>query len=110
MGQQSDCITDMPAASQHYCHDCALKLGLVVPYDTSVINLTGSIYQLGKFMKHTIPATYAGYLSVFNRPDYADYLSYTVATSVSGSVEIDAQGRTNLIWYAGKHTGMTFEN
>jgi len=31
-------------------------------------------------------------------------------TSASGSVEIDSQNRVNVIWYAGKHTGMTFEN
>lgn len=95
---------------KHYCHDCALRLGLFTPYDTSTLNLTGNAYQFGKFMKHTLPTGYAGVLSVFNRPDYAPYLDYTVTSLLSGCAEIDSQGRTNMIWYAGKNTGLTFNN
>ncbi|MCE0496576.1 MAG: hypothetical protein LV481_01330 [Methylacidiphilales bacterium] len=96
--------------ADHYCHECALRLGLLTPVVAPTSNITGSTYQLGKFMKHTMPTNYAGVLSIFDRPEYTPYLDYTVTTAASGSVEVDAQNRVNLIWYAGKHVGMTFED
>ena len=61
-------------------------------------------------MKHTMPTKYAGILSIFDNPEYVEYKKYTVSGLLSGCCEIDTHGRTNLIWYAGRHVGMTFNN
>lgn len=96
--------------SQYFCYPCAIRLGHVVPLSTKSPNLTGSAYQLGKYLKHTMPVSYQGVLSVFNRPEYTQYQDFTVSGSLSGCCEIDSLGRTNLIWYAGRHVGMTFKD
>ncbi|MFZ2280088.1 MAG: hypothetical protein WAW39_19985 [Prosthecobacter sp.] len=97
--------------NQYFCHDCALRDGLINPLDTSMLNLTGTPYQFDKYLKHTAPTRgYQNLLSIFNRPEYGDYLGYTVNTSLSGCVEIDSAGRTNLIWYAGRHVGVTYKD
>jgi len=96
--------------SQFFCHSCAIRLGHIQSVTTTSPNLTGSAYQFGKYIKHTMPCNYAGVLSVFDRPDYLDYQKYTVSGLLSGCCEIDTQGRANLIWYAGRHVGMTFKN
>ena len=94
---------------EYYYHDCALKIGVIVPFDTTTINLTGSLYQFGKYIKHTAPTGgYNNLLSIFNRPDYSSYLGFTVSASLSGCAQIDDCGRTNLVWYAGRHVGMTY--
>lgn len=97
-------------ASKHYCHFCALRLGLVSNVFSTSPNLTGTNYQLEKFIKHTSPSGYNGWLSIFDRPDYKEYQDFTVSASLSGCCEIDGLGRTNLVWYAGRHVGMTFNN
>lgn len=94
---------------EYYCHTCALRHAIINPLDTSMLNLTGTPYQLGKYIRHTAPTGgYENLLSVFNRPEYINYLDYTVNTSLSGCAEIDSFGRTNLIWYASKHVGITY--
>lgn len=57
-----------------------------------------------------MPAAYAGVLSIFDRPEYSGYQDYTISGSLSGCCEIDSYGRTSLIWYAGRHVGMTFKD
>ncbi len=57
-----------------------------------------------------MPENYGGVLSLFDRPEYSLYQGYTVSGSLSGCCEIDSMGRTNLIWYAGQHVGMTFKD
>jgi len=96
--------------SQYYCHACAIRLGHMIPGLSTAPNLTGSNYQFGKYLKHTAPTSYGGLLSIFSEPDYVQYQVFTVNTSLSGCCQIDDRGRTNLIWYAGRHVGMTFEN
>lgn len=95
--------------SQYFCHTCALKNGTYAPFDATKINLTGSSYQFDKFIKHTAPTGgYENLLSIFSRPEYTDYQKFTVSASLSGCAQIDDDGRTNLIWYAGRHVGMTY--
>jgi hypothetical protein len=96
--------------SKYFCYSCAIRLGHVVPLSTAAPNLTGSAYQLVKYIKHTMPVNYQGLLSVFDNPEYRSYQQYTVNTALSGCCEIDTVGRTNLIWYAGEHVGMTFQD
>ena len=96
--------------SEYYCHSCALIQSLYQPVEPDKLNLTASQYQLNKFMKHTAPTSFLGTVSVFDDPSYDKYKSFTVNTSGSGSVERDDQGRTNVVWYAGKDIGVTYVN
>ena len=90
-----------------FCHDCAVKLGVSLPAETD--SLLDSEYQLEKFLKHTAPIKYP-YVSVFDSTGTENYKNYTVSTASSGWVEEDDKGRINMVWYAGKYTGATFEN
>ena len=92
--------------SHYYCHACAVKKGLVTP--TITANLTGTNYQLDKFIKHTAPTGNYAMNSVFNDPKYPTYRDYTISGALSGCVEVDNKGRSNIIWYAGKETGLTY--
>lgn len=95
--------------SKYYCHECALKLGLITNHDNT--NFTGSFSpQLEKFIKHTQPLHYYNINSIFDKIDYLDYKDYIVNTLASGSVEIDNKNRTNIVWVAGKTTGVAIIN
>ena len=93
---------------KYYCHKCSAELGLLNSVDN--LNLTGSDFQLSKYLKHTIPNTQNGLLSTFDSGSYAHYRSYVVNTMASGSVEIDHNNNTNVVWYAGKETGVSYLN
>jgi hypothetical protein len=95
---------------KHYCHQCAIRLGLIAPIDPITQNITGSQYQFEKFVKHTAPTNYKGLLSVFFTQDFPQYQNYTINGTVSGSLQIDDLNRKNLIWYAGRDVGITYEN
>jgi hypothetical protein len=89
-----------------------MKLGLYAPpADPALINLTGSPYTLTKFMEHTVPASGCGkYLSsIYADPTYDAYKEYYVNTSASGSLEVQPDGKKNIIWYADKALGPAFE-
>jgi hypothetical protein len=83
---------------------------LFKPIEADKLNLTGTQYQLDKFIKHTMPTNLSGLVSVFDQSPYEKYKGYTVSGSLSGSVEKDDKGRTNIVWYAGKNIGVTFDN
>ncbi|MDP7026631.1 MAG: hypothetical protein QGI16_06845 [Candidatus Marinimicrobia bacterium] len=61
-------------------------------------------------MKHTLPNTQNGLLSVFDSGSYDHYKDYIVNTMASGSVEIDSNNKTNVVLYAGKNTGVSYLN
>jgi hypothetical protein len=94
--------------SQYYCHHCAARLGYLDNVRTS--SLMGSIYQLDKYMKHTIPFTSYDYNSVFNDPTTQAYGDYIVNAKSAGCVEIDDRGRQNIVYYAGKEVGVLLIN
>lgn len=94
----------------YYCHECAVRNGLVNPIDAFTANLTGSNYQFEKFVKHTAPNQYNGLISVFFWQDFPLYRDFTISGSISGALQIDDQNRKNLIWYAGRDIGITYEN
>ena len=94
--------------AQIYCHACTLKLGIVRP--ASPASLTGTTYQLEKFIKHTAPTGTYPVNSVFNTPDYESYRSYVVSALSSGSALVRDDGRVNLLWLAGKQVGARIEN
>ena len=89
-----------------YCHPCAAKVGYLQNVYTS--EPLQSQYQLGKFMKHTL-ASY-GHSSVFNSTSTGDYANYVVDAAASGAVEVDARGRRNFIWIAGRPTGFSYRD
>lgn len=96
--------------SQYFCRSCALTMGYIQYVDPAA-DFTGSVgsYQFEKFMKHTTsPATGSGIVSVFDSADYSTYAGYIIDTANSGSVEIDGQGRINIIWLANSPTGDTY--
>ncbi len=94
--------------SKYYCHRCSVLLGIVSP--EVPVSLTGTSYQLEKFIKHTAPTGTYPINSVFSDPSYEGYRNYVVTTTVSGSAYIDDRGRTNLLYFAGDRIGATYEN
>ncbi|MBR10820.1 MAG: hypothetical protein CMP48_24475 [Rickettsiales bacterium] len=92
----------------YYCHKCATEESYLNPSGSENLNFTGSAYQLTKFLKHTLPVTQSGLVSVFVDPSYLTYKDYTVNTLFSGSVEIDDSGRKNILWLANENAGSTF--
>lgn len=95
-------------AKSLYCHSCATHLGLIQPSD--FITLTGTSYQLEKYVKHTVPTGTYSINSVFADPTYEKYSQYVVTTMASGSAVVDERGRVNLLWIAGEQTGATYED
>ena len=93
--------------SVYYCHTCAAIKGWMTA--ASPASLTGTEYQLEKYIKHTTASASAAYpiVSIFDNPSYDIYRVHVVNTSASGSLEIDDQGRRNLIWVAGQQVGFT---
>ena len=89
----------------YYCHPCAAQRGYLQNVYTS--DPLQSQYQLDKFMKHTLPPSHP-FSSVFNSTSTGDYADYVVNTAASGAVEIDARGRRNIIWVAGRPTGFAY--
>lgn len=92
--------------SCYYCHRCAARLGYLQDVYTS--DPLQSQYQLGKFMKHTLPPSHPS-ASVFNSTSTGDYANYVVDAAASGAVELDAYGRRNIIWIAGRPTGFSYK-
>jgi len=95
--------------SEYYCHECGAKLGHINPSDPETC-FSGTSYQVEKYIKHTVPPSCSGTVSIFEDPDFQQYRDYIINTAASGCVEIDNKGRTNMVWYAGRETGFTFKD
>ncbi len=98
----------MPMNS-YYCHECAIKLGMYHPAAPIAFSVTSC--QLGKLMKHTIPLSSAGLVSVFtgSGSPLDTYEGYAVTTVNSGHVQFDEQGRMNIVWVASCQTGISYQ-
>jgi hypothetical protein len=95
----------------HYCHECARKHKLIAPTMPGSGSVPASrTYSLEKFIKHTAPTGAYAVNSVFNDPSWATYQNYLVAGAASGCLQIDDAGRKNLLFFAGKETGLTFQS
>lgn len=66
-------------------------------------------YQLGKYLKHTIPDPTDKLQSIFATASPRRYKDYIVDTLAAGAVEQDARGRLNIILAAGWEMGVRFE-
>ena len=93
--------------TKHYCHKCTLELGIITP--SIPVSLSGSSYQLNKFMKHTAPKNSYPLNGIFNDPSYERYANYVVTTLASGSSCILDDGRINMYWVAGSTIGAQIE-
>lgn len=92
---------------RYYCHRCAAGLGYLQNVYTS--DPLQTQYQLDKFLKHTLPNSHPC-ASVFNSTSTRDYANYVVDAAASGVVELDAQGRRNIVWLAGHPTGFSYKD
>lgn len=93
--------------SKFFCHLCSVS-GLITPELPT--SLTGTFYQLEKYIKHTAPTGTYPLNSIFIDPTYNTYSGYIVTGTMSGLLEIDERGRKNYIWYAGETTGAEYRN
>jgi len=93
---------------QYYCHDCAIKKGILKPIAPTPF--TGTQYQLDKYIKHTAPTSINNFNTIFAGPASSTYQTYIVNTISSGHVQIDDHGRTNVVWVASAQTGITYNN
>jgi hypothetical protein len=93
----------------YYCRQCYTSLELL-PHQAPSASLTGTHYQLERFIKHTDPTGTYSINSVFDDPTYSAYRDYIVTGTMSGFLEVDDRNRNNLIWYAGKSTGIEYQD
>ena len=93
---------------EYFCHKCSVELGHLNTGSTEHINFTGSSYQLDKFIKHTLPPSQSGLISIYSDPSYGAYKDYIVNTMASGSTMFDQFHRKNVIWYASKENGVSY--
>lgn len=95
---------------KRYCHKCAyVVLGFNRP--SNISSLSGTAYQLSRYMKHTAPSSRAianPVNSIFDNPTYSSYKNYVVNAAASGWAELDNQGRVNMAWYAGSKNRITY--
>ena len=95
-------------ASQYYCHRCAAELGYI--HEPSTGKKVRTQYQLEKYAKHTAPDSEHAIQSVFLQSDTSAYAGYMVSALLAGAVEVDEQGRHNVVWVAGTPTGFLYEH
>lgn len=83
-------------------------MGELPPF--SPIDLTGTQYQLGKYIKHTVPTSSYDFNTVFTQPGSATYFNFIVSAAASGHLEIDDRSRKNLVWVASAQTGFAYQH
>lgn len=91
--------------SIYYCHECAAQNGMLRPPPQGE-GLTDNSYKLGKYLKHTVPNSYANYKTVFTGVSSESYQNYIVTAVSSGHVQIDDKNRTNIVWVGSESTGI----
>lgn len=94
---------------KHYCHKCSKQLGYLISTGIDQLNLTGSTYLLDKFIKHTLPPTKSGVISIFSDPSYMNYKSSTVNTVASDSTIVNNK-QVDVVWFSNQANGISFIN
>ena len=93
----------------YYCHSCASSIGELRNICSS--GPFSSTYQLGKYLKHTVPDASYSYQSIFDNTATTHYREAIVNAACSGAVEYDDRGRKNLIYVATTgRIGCSFQN
>jgi hypothetical protein len=93
--------------SKYYCHACANKYGLIP--DPPAGKVVRTLYQYRKHQKHTSPDPTYPIQSVFSDSSTSVYAGYIVNALHNGAVEVDDDGRRDIIWCAGRYTGFRYE-
>ena len=86
-----------------------MQLGYLNSNGIDQLNLTGSTYLLDKFIKHTLPPTQSGLISIFSDPSYENYKSSTVNTVASGSTIVN-NNQVDVVWFSNQANGISFIN
>ena len=95
-------------SKEYYCHSCGHHLGLIPDPPTG--KLVSTPYQYDKHIKHTIPADCYSIQSCFSDGSTSEYADHIVNAMLEGAVEVDEQGRINIVWCAGRQTGFRYVN
>lgn len=90
-------------ARTYYCHRCGCNLGLIP--DPPRGKIVRTVKQYEKHRKHTVPDSRYPIQSVFVDPSTSVSASYLVDAMLAGAIEVDEQGRTNIILAAGRQAG-----
>lgn len=95
----------------YHCNQCSNRNAMLYPVSSN-LNLTGSLYQENKFVKHTMWPSTPSYevVSVFCDTTYGAYQNNIVSASIYGSIEVDTRWRTNVVWVAPTHVGYALKN
>jgi len=94
-----------------YCNKCATARGLIPLYDAAAANLTGSKYQLEKFLEHTQTGSRAGaVVSIYSDPSYDSYKNLLFSSILSGSYHQDAGGRESMVFVLGTDCGFSWDD
>ncbi|QKK11019.1 MAG: hypothetical protein HND59_04835 [Pseudomonadota bacterium] len=94
--------------SIYYCHECAAqKRMLRSPPQGNT--LADNNYKLEKYIKHTLPNSYADYRTVFTGVSSESYQNYIVTAVSSGHVQIDDKNRTNIVWVGSETIGIALQ-
>ena len=93
---------------EYLCHACASAQNYLRSIQTG--SLLQTQYQLDNYIKHTVPDPQYNWQSVFASPSTQSFANYVVSSSLSGSLEFDDKGRTNIIWVAGSLTGFQYSS
>ncbi|MDH5179489.1 MAG: hypothetical protein OEZ39_05550 [Gammaproteobacteria bacterium] len=94
--------------SIYYCHECAAQIGMLGSPPIGD-DLADNSYKLEKYLKHTIPNSYANYKTVFTGVTSKSYQNYIVTAVSSGHVQIDDSNRINIVWVGSDSTGIALE-
>ena len=97
----------MPAPKATYCHACAMKRQLLYPLPADPLN---TVYQLKKYMKHTVADPTWGVQGIFASTAAKVYADYLVDTRAAGSVIVDTWNRFNIVLCAGRDVGYHYEH
>jgi hypothetical protein len=95
----------MPRGTAFF-HTTGEKSGLRL---AAPLALTLTPYQLGKYCKHTIPASLANFNIVFTSPASRTYHDFLVTTVAFGHLQVDDRGRCNVVWVASRQTGISLQ-
>lgn len=90
------------------CFACAESAGHLHGLVSS--SLLSTPYQQRKYEKHTSGSSSLRINSLFHDSSIANYKSYFVSASISGTLEIQGSGAKNLIVFAGKSEGALYSS
>ena len=93
------------------CNKCAAARGVIPSYNPATTNLTGSKYQLDKFLEHTQTGSRSGaVVSIYADPNYESYKELLFSAILSGSYHQDRAGRESMVFVLGRDRGFSWDD